>query len=432
MKGEGVRKEKLIKELSQIYIGKNPQILVREYYKKKHKEMMVIIAAGIVVIALCILKDLNNSTLEKEYGIIRNKAGEGKESIILQIKAEEEPWKEIEIDLYPKEYSKEELEDLFLKANDALVNMIKKENTSLTCVDSDLDLIQEIEGYPFLIQWTSTPEGIIDENGKLMVLDRAVNEVIELTAVFEYEDWKKEKRFYVRVIKETTKDFITSLGQRIKVTEADTREEDEFYLPEVFENKQLQWRYPLDNTGFVIGVLFILLIPFIAYEKDKEIFALSLKRKKQLQDSFPEFITKLTLLLEAGLSIQGAIFHIVEDYQKASYDKKIYLYEELSYICRQMKNGMSQKDGYGLLAKRCPLSCYKKIAGILTQHLYKGGNHILEELKMEALRAGEEQKRALQKKGEEMGAKLLFPMFLMLGVVMVFIMVPALFSFQIS
>ena len=42
----------------------------------------------------------------------------------------------------------------------------------------------------------------------------------------------------------------------------------------------------------------------------------------------------------------------------------------------------------------------------------------------------EEQKRNLQKKGEEMGTKLLFPMMIMLLIVMIFIMVPALFSFQ--
>ena len=71
------------------------------------------------------------------------------------------------------------------------------------------------------------------------------------------------------------------------------------------------------------------------------------------------------------------------------------------------------------------------MSGMLIQHLYKGGNHILEELKNEAIKAGEEQKRIMQKKGEEMGTKLLFPMILMLGIVMVFIMVPALFSFQI-
>ena len=62
--------------------------------------------------------------------------------------------------------------------------------------------------------------------------------------------------------------------------------------------------------------------------------------------------------------------------------------------------------------------------------MQKGSNTILDNLKKEAIKAGEEQRGRLQKKGEEMGTKLLFPMIIMLGIVMVFIMVPALFSFQ--
>ena len=55
---------------------------------------------------------------------------------------------------------------------------------------------------------------------------------------------------------------------------------------------------------------------------------------------------------------------------------------------------------------------------------------MLETLRKEAMKAGDEQRRQIQKKGEEMETKLLFPMMVMLGIVMVFIMVPALFSFQ--
>ena len=71
------------------------------------------------------------------------------------------------------------------------------------------------------------------------------------------------------------------------------------------------------------------------------------------------------------------------------------------------------------------------MSGLLIQHLVKGGSSVLGTLREESQKAGEEQKRQIQKKGEEMGTKLLFPMMIMLGIVMVFIMVPALFSFQI-
>ena len=130
------------------------------------------------------------------------------------------------------------------------------------------------------------------------------------------------------------------------------------------------------------------------------------------------------------MSIKGAFFRIGEDYRKKEKKKENYLYTELLYVCRQMRNGLTEKSAYELLGKRCDLSCYKKLSGLLIQQLQKGGSGILESLREESARASEEEKRRIQKKGEEMGTKLLFPMILMLAIVMIFILVPALLSFQ--
>ena len=54
----------------------------------------------------------------------------------------------------------------------------------------------------------------------------------------------------------------------------------------------------------------------------------------------------------------------------------------------------------------------------------------LDNLRKEASKSIEDKKGRIQKKGEEIGTKLMFPMMIMLLIVMVFIMVPALFSFQ--
>ena len=83
-----MNREKLRKQLSQLYIGQAPEKLVKEYYKKKHKEIFLIIVAGVTLILLCFIKDLNDSALERDYGISRNEAGEGKENIRLQFKTE--------------------------------------------------------------------------------------------------------------------------------------------------------------------------------------------------------------------------------------------------------------------------------------------------------------------------------------------------------
>ena len=55
---------------------------------------------------------------------------------------------------------------------------------------------------------------------------------------------------------------------------------------------------------------------------------------------------------------------------------------------------------------------------------------ILESLREESRKANEEKRNLVKRKGEEAGTKLLFPMILLLGIVMVLILVPAVFTFQ--
>lgn len=426
-----MKKEELLKDFSEIYIGQNYVKLVKEYYRKKRKDLFLLAAAGIGIVIICGFNDWKNSTVGENNKILRNEIKGEKEEILLQVKPQNEEWRELEFELYAKEYTKEELDKKFLEACQLLPALIISKGESLENISSDLNLIDEIEEFPFLICWESSKPELIDEEGTLLITHRDKGEDVELTAIFEYEEWEWKHKLDIHVVSCETDDFLLLLEENLKEQEISTRKKNDFYLPEDFQGVSLQWRHPRENSAIVMAILFGILIPVIGFQKDREIHKQVLERKQELQNSFPEFIAKLVLLLEAGLSIKSAMFQMVEDYQKKAERKKNYLYEELFYICRQMKNGLSEKEGYELLAKRCGLVCYTKIAGMLIQHLQKGGNSILYELRNESLKASEEQKRNLQKKGEEMGTKLLFPMMIMLGIVMVFIMVPALFSFQI-
>lgn len=426
-----MKREELLKDFSEIYIGQNYVKLVKEYYRKKRKDLFLLAAAGIGIVIICGFNDWKNSTVGENNKILRNEIVGEKEEILLQVKPQNEKWKEIKFELFAKEYIKEELDKMFLEACQLLPVLIVSEGESLESVSSDLNLIEEIEEFPFLIRWESSKPELIDEEGTLLITHRDKGEDVELTAIFEYEEWEWHHKLDIHIVSCKADDFLFLLEEDLKEQEIRTRKNTDFYLPENFEGVSLQWRYSRENSAIIMAILLGILIPVISFQKDRELHKQVLERKQQLQLSFPEFVAKLVLLLEAGLSIKSAMFQIVEDYQKKADGKKNYLYEELFYICRQMKNGLSEKEGYELLAKRCGLVCYTKISGMLIQHLQKGGNSILYELRNESLKASEEQKRNLQKKGEEMGTKLLFPMMIMLGIVMVFIMVPALFSFQI-
>lgn len=86
--------------------------------------MFLIMATGIAVILICIVNDMKNSQLDDKNIIYRSDMQE--EEISLQIKKQEEDWKDINITLYPKEYSEKELEELFVKACDILPQLMSK------------------------------------------------------------------------------------------------------------------------------------------------------------------------------------------------------------------------------------------------------------------------------------------------------------------
>ena len=66
----------------------------------------------------------------------------------------------------------------------------------------------------------------------------------------------------------------------------------------------------------------------------------------------------------------------------------------------------------------------------MCKFLKKGNKGLCELLERESAEAFAERKNMAQHLGEEVGTKLLFPMLLMLGIVILIIMVPAVLSFE--
>lgn len=428
-----VRRKQVKKDFEELHIGQNTDALIKKYYSKKKKEMLLLLISGFLVLFLVVRNEYRESLLPEKNTIIRNENGEGKRELQLEVKAKDGEWQEVSFELQEREYEEEELEEMFQSAKKSVSQLILGENQALNYVFKDLNLIQEIEGFPFLLTWeTSRPE-LIDSLGEISEQEIPSGGIlIDLKVCFRYQEWEKEEIFSIRLYPDYENVFISELKRNLKELEKNSRKESEFYLPEIFQENTLQWRYAKDNASFLLGIIFLVLLPFIDYQKDRDIHKLVKERRNQLQREYPGFISKLILYMEAGMNVDGAVFRIAEDYQKKRKKgkEKSYLYEEIVYVCKQKKNGLSQKDSYELLGKRCNLPCYKKLTGLLTQHLQKGSYGILDTLRTEAVRANEERKKQIKKQGEEMGTKLLLPMIMMLAIVMVFIMVPACFSFR--
>lgn len=164
----------------------------------------------------------------------------------------------------------------------------------------------------------------------------------------------------------------------------------------------------------------------MAGKKQKQ--SMLIKRKEQLKYDYSEMVSKISLLVSAGMSVRGAWERVAVDYHNSS-GKKRYVYEEMWESYNQLRMGMSELTVYEQFGRRCGTKEYLKFSTLLIQNMKKGTKDLILMLELECIEAFEERKNLARKYGEEAGTKLIFPMIVMLAVVMVIIMYPAMVSF---
>lgn len=222
-----------------------------------------------------------------------------------------------------------------------------------------------------------------------------------------------------------------SIERELKALNEEKQEADKYYLPSEVNGIHIQWSYPTDHSGMIIlglsmlsGILLIMLKEQRRIKEEKE-------RNEQLLRDYPNLVTKLCLLLQAGMTIRRAFEKTAMDYRK-HYKKKTavrYAYEEMLIACYEMESGVSEIQAYEGFGRRCNQVQYRTLATLLTQNLKRGSRKILDLLEQESVSAFEDRKRHARIQGETAATKLLLPMVLMLLVVLVILMVPACMSF---
>lgn len=145
------------------------------------------------------------------------------------------------------------------------------------------------------------------------------------------------------------------------------------------------------------------------------------KRSKEIKYAFPEFLTKLTLLLNAGLTVDRAWEMILND----SEDLNTPLNKELNKTFRDMRSNIPRVKCLNDLSRRCKVKEVSKFSSIILQNINKGSSDLAYMLQQLSDECWEERKNMAKQKGEEASTKLLFPMMLMLLTVFTIVLVPA-------
>lgn len=205
--------------------------------------------------------------------------------------------------------------------------------------------------------------------------------------------------------------------------------EDKYYLPAYLDGEPIVWSHPWDKSGGVLAVLSMIGACCIPLQKQRDRERKRQERSRQLLLDYPNLLTRLALLLEAGMTVRKAFERIALDYNRKKKEGVRYAYEELLKTYYEMESGVMEERAYENFGKRCGHPKYRTLATLLVQNLKKGNRQLLDTLEKESAEAFEERKRLARVQGEEAATKLLIPMTLMLVIVLVILIVPACLSF---
>lgn len=369
--------------------------------------------------------------------IARNSYGKGRKTEELEITAGKSiKKKKITVEVQEQKYTKEELKKIFEKSVKKLDTLILGENKKKEHVDHDLNLVKKIPDLPIAVEWELNRYDVMNVYGEIQS-DRVSKEgtKVRLRGTLSYEG--EEFPYFTDVTvypQEAAGEaaMIEKIQNLVAEQDEKTRETPSVKLPDKAEGSEITWRKNTDNRGYIIlllGSVASVSLYGLKKQEEKKIKAIE---KEQMSRDYPEIVSKMVLLLGAGMTVRNAWKKIVADYSR---QKEIFgtrkAYEEMSGTLHEIQGGVTEAEGYERFGRRCAQAQYLKLGALLSQNLKKGTGGLTELLRTEAAQAFEERKNAARKIGEEASTKLLLPMFLMLAIVLIIVIVPAFLSVQL-
>lgn len=379
---------------------------------------------GILFLGLIYISEIIGATEVTEF--VRPAWGEGsrQEEVIMEWKKEngEKEKKEITLEILEEAVTEKQIKKMFEKGKKEIDKKILEQVLSWDHVEHSFVLPDTVVEQQINLTWDTDHPDIVDWMGHLGENIRSEGEKVRLTAYMEFQE---QEAIYTRelvvfpeksTMEETVEKYMHKKG---------SPGETALSLPEEIQGRPVIWK---KNTKRIKNGLkiFLLLSPvcFLMLFKQKEEEKEKKERQELLKD-YPEFVTKLTLLLSTGVTLRKAFERISKDYMVCKKDGETRkLYEILWELNGEMNRGVSEKEVYRNLGERCELLCYRTLSSLLVQHLQKGGKEIEQVLEEEVENAQMQRQQQAKVLGQQASTKLLFPMILMLLIVFIILIAP--------
>ena len=399
--------------------------VIRNYWIKKIRIIVLILFFGVGVTAYLWIISKNNHALVDDTFILRNEPGMGERQVCLIATNEHGKSINVTVDVEERKYTQKELNYMYENLLREINAIVLNHNESWDKVVGDLYLVKNVQGYPFNLSWESGDYRYLSNQGKIMIPEienRETDIQLELYLQVEHGEFSKEHIFRLCLHPELmVHDFQEKVRRGIdKAKKIKTKQEIE--LPKSLDGEEITWKEKRDDSWVVTFLLTILLATGIWMAEDRQVYVNIQKRNQQLIEEYPIIISKITLYMGAGMNL----YSIWKKLATEGNDNPIY--EEMLYTSHEIESGASQVEAFEKFVLRVRQQQYTRLIALLVQNLQKGNGELLILLRHEAVVAIEDSKAQLKKRGEEMNTKLLLPMVMMLGMVMLLVIFPVFMS----
>lgn len=395
--------------------------------EKMVQRMGMILTAGFLLAALSeVLGGTENGIIK----IARSKPGEGSQEKEFLIDAGEEfenyP---VKLEIQERKLTKLQKQNYLNQAKEELNQIVPGNNPSLEQVTEPLCIPQYLQEGAVEAVYSFSDYDVFRADGKL---EQNVEEpeLVEITAELTCQEEVCLYQFYVRAVPREQSDQEVFVEKLTSIVEAQNQQEDREYvnLPEEQDGTKVVWKEDVQNPGVIIVFMSAAVVLGLFFREKENKKRQEAERKKQMLLDYSGIVSKLSLLLGAGMNISLAWERIALDYRQKLENGETeprFAYEELLGTLYEIKDGVGELKAYENFGIRCRLGVYRKLSSLIVQNVRRGAKGMQKLLEQEEWEAYEQRKAHARQAGEEAGTKLLLPMGIMLVIVLAILVIPA-------
>ena len=281
-------------------------------------KMGKILLVFLILAVLAAVSEHWNPVIDKNGVLRRNPKGEGAYEVELSWQTEDgQEGQSILLQVPEQGYDAEEEQRLLEAAREEIAATFPGTNESVNDIRTDVCIRESYQNGAVTAEWSFDSYAFITAEGKLENEDApAEGTIVEAEAELCCQSRKEQYTFYFCIYPPnySEEEQLARNVEQLVQEEAARNGQEALVLPETAEGKTILWDVRRERTPeklLLLGILIALCVPFVEKSKREE---REKQRKELLTLEYPELVSRLTILMGAGMSVFAAWRRLTGNY----------------------------------------------------------------------------------------------------------------------